>query len=321
MGRSVIAFCATALVAGACIVNVAFGKSPEVTRSDSVHVQGTALCPNMVVAANGDLIVTFTNKGDVLPPTETIFVRSMDGGKTWSDEYLRYAPDGSNKDDGVSVGGMLTMDDGAILAYRLTIVTPDGELGSAPRKTKVEILRSRDNGATFDVVGILKERQDTLVAPYGPMIKLADGQILMGGFIENVGNGYWLSKDNGDTWGEFNNIWKDPPEGAKRNLWFNETAYIVLPGGKILSVARNDTDKIFYTVESEDNGATWINQRATNIGGGSPALHVMANGTVPVICRSARWQCLCGLVYGEHRDGRKPVAVFHRWQCHQQFEG
>lgn len=55
--------------------------------------KGQPNAPDMVVADNGDIIVVFSNHGDVQPGNESLFIRSTDGGKTWSDVYLKIGPD------------------------------------------------------------------------------------------------------------------------------------------------------------------------------------------------------------------------------------
>lgn len=299
----------------------------EVLRTDNIYADQTALIPDAVVAANGDIIVTFTNHGDVQPGTQTLFVRSADGGSTWSDVYLTYDVP-NTAENGVMVCGLFRRDDDSLLAYRVEIHMPGGELHKH-QTAKIEILRSTDHGHTFEPIGRLAFPEAHLAAPYGPMIRLADGSIIMPGFIQNVGNGYWQSRDEGKTWGPFRRVWNDPPRGTDRHLWFNETAYEVLEDGTIFAVARNDFNELFYSIESKDNGRTWSEPRAMNIVGGSPALHLTADGRLLLAYRDGsrlglaisessddgeNWRYLCRLPTPE---GVPPLAN-PRWQRPEQ---
>jgi len=299
MRRSNVTFI-TALALAACITGSVLAGAPKVLRSDNVYAKGTAECPIAVVAANGDLIVTFANHGDVMPGCEAPFIRSSDGGKTWSDVYLKFSP-ADPKEHGVAVFGLLRRKDNAILALKIEVKCPGGQVG-AHLTTALDILLSKDNGTTFEPIGKLKFPEGKLAAPYGPMVQLADGSIIMPGFIEHVGNGYWQSTDDGKTWSDFRTVWKDPPEGVKAPLWFNETAYEVLKDGSILAMARNDANDLFYTIESKDHGKTWTEPRVTNVVGGSPALLRMADGSVILAHRDAG---RAGLTISRTTDGGK----------------
>ncbi len=280
--------------------NAVNASEPRVTRSDNVYAKGTAEGPDAVVAANGDLIVTFMNHGDVMPGCEALFIRSSDGGKTWSDVHLKYAAS-DPREHGVGVGGLLRRKDDALLAARIEVYMPGGQV-QLHQTTKIDILLSKDHGKSFEPFSTLKFPQGKLAGPYGPMVQLADGSIILPGYIENVGNGYWQTQDDGQTWSDFRVVWKDPPEGVKEKLWFNETSYEVLKDGSILALARNDVNDVFFTIESKDHGKTWSDPRPTNIIGGSPALHRMADGSVILAHRDAGRP---GLSISRSTDGGK----------------
>lgn len=282
------------------LIGTAIASDPKVLRSDNVYAKGTAECPVAVVAANGDLIVTFANHGDVMPGCEAPFIRSSDGGKSWSDVYLKFSSE-DPKEHGVAVFGLLRRKDSGILAVRIEVQCPGGQV-AAHRTTKLDILLSKDNGTTFEQISKLSFKEGTMTAPYGPMVQLADDSIIMPGFIEHVGNGYWQTTDGGKTWSEFRPVWKDPPEGVKQNLWFNETAYEVLNDGSIIAMARNDVNDLLYFIESKDHGKTWTEPRATKIVGGSPALLRLADGSVILAHRDAGRP---GLTISRSMDGGK----------------
>jgi mannose-6-phosphate isomerase-like protein (cupin superfamily) len=257
----------------------------KVIRADNIYAKGTAECPDAVVTANGDIIVVFANHGDVQPGAESLFIRSSDGGKTWSDVYLKIGADDPSE-TGTAVYDLFKLDNGHLLAARTDIYMPGGQL-SKHQTTRLNILQSTDNGKTFNKISSVKFPKGELAAPYGPMVKLADGSIIMPGFIQNVGNGYWQTRDSGKTWSDFRVVWQDPPEGVKQHLWFNETAYEVLKDGSIVAIARNDVNDLFYRIESKDNGRTWSKPLPLAILGGSPALQLMADGSLIIAIRDA----------------------------------
>ncbi|MCC6423218.1 MAG: exo-alpha-sialidase [Phycisphaerales bacterium] len=257
----------------------------KVLRADNVYAKGTAECPDAVVAANGDIIVVFANHGDVQPGAESLFIRSSDGGKTWSDVYLKIGADDPSE-TGTAVYDFLLLDNGNILAARTDIYMPGGDLHKH-QTSRLDILQSTDNGKTFNKLSSVRYPKGELAAPYGPMVKLADGSIIMPGFIQNVGNGYWQSRDQGKSWSDFRVVWQDPPEGVKQHLWFNETAYEVMADGMIVAVARNDVNDVFYRIESKDNGRTWSKPQPLAILGGSPAMQLMADGSLIIAIRDA----------------------------------
>lgn len=298
-------------------------RVPVIKRTDLITGSVTpTLQPDVVLAANGDLIASGEMKGDVLPGDKVTFVRSSDGGRTWSEPYLvMEAPDPATQ--GVSITGMYRRDDGVILLCRL-IAEMHGGLETR-EVVALEVMASEDHGRTFEHLADVPIHPAGLNAPYLQLVAFPDGSLIMPGFVEKLGNGYWRSTDGGRSWSPFQVIWQDPPEGAKQRLNFNETAYVVLDEQRILAVARNDVDKVFYTIRSDDQGQTWSKPRALNLVGGSPALYRMDNGMLLLAYRGAGRPGL-GLAVseddGEHwryaYDLPKPEGVtpFHaaHWQ-------
>lgn len=273
------------VVASMCMPLLAQNHVPVIKRTDRVTGETySALQPDAVIAANGDLIACGEMKGDILPGDKVNFVRSTDGGKTWSEPYFTLEAE-NPETQGVSVTGMYCRDDGVILICRLVAEM----LGGLHTRTTAsfDIYASYDNGQSFEFYSKVPMHPGGLNAPYLQLVKLPDGSLIMPGFVEKVGNGYWQSNDEGKTWSEFRVVWQDPVEGAKKRLHFNETAYQVLDGNRVLAVARNDVDKVFYTIQSDDSGQTWSQPRALNLVGGSPAMHRLPDGMLLLAFRDA----------------------------------
>lgn len=268
-----------------CVAVQAYAE-PRVVRVDLIQNDEVALCPDIVVAANGDLIATFETKGDALPGSRGQFMRSKDGGKNWSEVYLTRKA-GDETSQGLLVSGMLRRSsDDAILMCETVINSPGGKL-SGRTTASLDVMISRDHGMSFSFLAHVPCPPDVLAAPYGPMIELPNGELLLPGFAENIGNGYWISKDGGERWLPFRVVWQDPIKDAKQKLWFNETSYVVCEDGSLVSIARNDQNKIFFMIKSENMGKSWSQPRALPLVGGSPALHRMPNGDLLFACRDA----------------------------------
>lgn len=273
--------CGLMLLSGECYA----GSTPVVMRTDLISGYDVpVLQVDAVVAANGDIIVSGEEVGDVLPGDKVSFFRSSDGGATWAGPYLTLNAEDETH-HGVAVTGMYRRGDGVILMCQGTYASPTG---LEDRKVvALDIFASRDNGLTFTKLSGVPIHPAGLNAPYLNMVALPDGRLIMPGFVENLGCGFWQSVDGGESWQAFSVVWRDPPQGAKDPLWFNETSYVVTDSGSIVAVARNDVNKVFYTIRSEDGGASWTEPRALNLIGGSPALHKMPNGMLLLAYRDA----------------------------------
>jgi mannose-6-phosphate isomerase-like protein (cupin superfamily) len=269
------------MLPGKCLAEYA----PVVLRSDLISGHETpVLQVDTVVAANGDIIVSGEEMGDTIPGDRVSFFRSGDGGSTWTGPYLTLEADNPTC-HGVSVTSMNRRDDGVILMCRGTYASPTG---LENRKVlSQDVLASRDNGLTFTFLSSVPIHPAGLNAPYLNMVLFPGGDLIMPGFVENLGCGYWRSDDGGASWHDFRVVWQDPPNGASDPLWFNETSYVVTDNGPIVAVARNDVNKVFYTIRSDDGGSSWTEPRALNLVGGSPALHKMPDSRLLLAYRDA----------------------------------
>ncbi|MGH9662053.1 MAG: sialidase family protein, partial [Bryobacteraceae bacterium] len=177
------------------------------------------------------------------------FVASRDGGATWS--APRTIADGPEDDRNPAFGrlsdGDLLVGYAILSGYETNRRDFDG----------VYLTRSRDNGRTWS----RPQRSAAIhafyagkgaVSPYGKIVQLADGAVLMAVYFQfggERGNESWLfrSADGGRTWGD--------PSLLGRH--FNETALAAFPGGRLVAAMRSQKGGHLAVIRSRDGGRTW----------------------------------------------------------------
>ncbi|MGH9660485.1 MAG: sialidase family protein, partial [Bryobacteraceae bacterium] len=90
------------------------------------------------------------------------------------------------------------------------------------------------------------------VSPYGKIVQLAGGAVLMAVYFQfggERGNESWLfrSTDGGRTWGD--------PSLLGRH--FNETALAAFSGGRLVAAMRSEKGGHLAVIRSRDGGRTW----------------------------------------------------------------
>lgn len=117
------------------------------------------------------------------------------------------------------------------------------------------------------------------VSPYGKIVQLAGGTVLMAVYFEFFdarGNESYLfrSKDGGKTWGE-------PVLLGKH---FNETGIVALRDGRILAAMRSEKGESLSIIESADQGRTWSSPQQITKDNEHPAdLIQLADGRVLMV--------------------------------------
>jgi len=175
------------------------------------------------------------------------FVRSPDGGKTWSSPQtiVYMPPDTRNPAFGQAPDGKL------ILAFAVTGPYPKGKW-QPPISTRysVWLTLSEDNGQTWLPPRSLKVSPLAYGSPYGKIVSLPDGTLLLPVYQwdeeQRYGSYILRSRDGGWNWDEPTLI----AEGH------NEAALTVLPDGTLLAVVRRN-DNSLSECYSEDGGRTW----------------------------------------------------------------
>ena len=234
--------------------------------------------PRLDVLPNDELLSVFKmGAGHVGKHGYAGLSRSSDGGMTWTKPVKIF--DLPNADDGVDAHGVLR--DGTIL-YGAVSYGWEGERYSYKNwYANSYIIRSQDQGHTWSEPAKINIAPFTWAYPFGRIIELADGQLLMtmyGGYLplslrgpaandkddvtremrklgdqkpeQQRGDFAFIikSKDGGKTWGDLHVIARG----------FNETCPVLLPNQRIL-VAMRSTEGGAYTATSysDDGGNTW----------------------------------------------------------------
>lgn len=225
---------------------------------------------------------------------------SKDQGRSWSKPWT--VVDGPEDDRNPALG---QLSDGTILLAYAVLSGYDAsglKLEGQREDWKfdgVYLMRSKDKGKTWTK----PERSEAIhsfyadrgaVSPYGKIIQLADGTVIMAVYFEfyDRGNESYIfrSKDGGKTWG-------DPSLLGKH---YNETAVVDLGGGRLLAAMRSEKSGHIAVTRSADGGYKWSESVQVTQDGEHPAdLVRLENGWVL-------------LTYGERNPPRGARAVVSR---------
>jgi hypothetical protein len=243
-----IALCLLPVAAHAQGFSILVGQHVPAERVNVVS--GGGYFPVLVQLDNKDLVAAVRG-GDMHIGVKgrLDWVRSTDGGRTWSARMLVDSP----MDDRNPAVGQLR--DGSVLVTYIVDQSygPDGKRLKTLTRDGLYTLRSFDRGNTWQPPIKSPISPDLGASPYGKIVQLADGTALVNVYYEH-GPGHQLetsliyrSKDSGQTWGDPTVIADD----------FNETGLLVLPNGRILAVLRSQHGAFLATSFSGDLGRTW----------------------------------------------------------------
>jgi Neuraminidase (sialidase) len=229
--------------------------------SERVTVAQAAYFPKMAILKNGDILASFkTGAAHVGKTGRAAIARSTDGGRTWSAPVTIF--DIPDADDGIDLLSQLR--DGTVLAAAVSY-TWEGEWIGDKRGFRADtyVLLSKDNGVTWSRPAKADTRPYDWAYPFGRIVELPDGTLLMpgyGGYFpfgtdagkppEKQGETSFVvrSRDGGRTWGE-------PSPIAQR---CNELTVIRRASGKLLAALRSSEKGAFTAFStSPDDGRTW----------------------------------------------------------------
>jgi Neuraminidase (sialidase) len=265
-------------------------------------VEGGGYFPVAIRLVGGEILAVLRGGGAHIGKAGRLdLVSSSDQGRTWSKPWT--VADGPEDDRNPALGQLA---DGTILLAFAALSGYDASgLKLAGGRQDwvfdgVYIMRSKDQGRTWT----RPERSPAIhsfyagrgaVSPYGKIIPLKDGTVIMPVYFEfydSRGNESYIfrSKDGGRTWGE-------PTLLAKG---YNETAVVDLGAGRLLAAMRSGKGGHLAVTRSGDAGHTWSEPVRVTEDGEHPAdLIRLKNG--PIL-----------MTYGERNPPRGARAVLSR---------
>ncbi len=255
----------------------------SVTRKMVVYDGAPSVQPGIVRAKNGDLVVSFMSRNNLYT------VRSKTNSADW--DAPRLVASGA-----FSEVGMTTLRDGVILLpFTQEFVK---EPCCQVRRYTTFVYSSKDNGMTWEGDEPINVPMREPI-PYGKLIELPGGKLLMPvwGSLrlgERWQVGTFESADHGKTWGHYTRIAFDSKAGCRPDNGFNETSLAQIPDGALVALLRQqrvgsgggpcdtytEPAENFYRSVSRDRGNTWSEPERLSLIGTSPALHLLADGTL-----------------------------------------
>ena len=240
--------CLLPVAAHAQVYSIVVGRRVPAERVNVVSSGG--YFPVLIQLDNKDLVAAVRG-GDMHIGVKgrLDWVRSTDGGKTWTAKTLADSP----MDDRNPAVGQLR--DGTVLVTYIVDQSygPDGKRLKTLTRDGLYTVRSFDRGQSWQAPIKSLISPELGASPYGKIVQLADGTILLavyyerGAEREHESSLIYRSKDGGQTWG-------DPTMIADN---YNETGLLVLPDGRILAVMRSHFGAFLATSFSSDAGRTW----------------------------------------------------------------
>ncbi|HZT33466.1 MAG TPA: sialidase family protein [Bryobacteraceae bacterium] len=236
------------LPAAAQEASIWIGRQVAVERVDVVR--GGGYFPVLIRLDNGELGAAVRGGDTHIGAQGRLdWVRSTDGGRTWSRGLLADAP----MDDRNPAVGQLR--DGTVLVTYIIDRSygPGGERLKQLTRDGLYTVRSHDRGRTWEAPAksLIDPRHGA--SPFGKMVQLPGGTVLLnvyyerGPGLEHETSYLYRSRDGGLTWGDPTLIADD----------FNETALALLPDGRLLAVARSHHGGYLAATYSGDQGRTW----------------------------------------------------------------
>ena len=262
------------------------GESPKATVifhsviNDTIPDAGAA--NSLAKCPNGDLIATFSDKGDIDVGCASYLVRSKDEGRTWSAPERMFLP----AKDTEAVSAILNnLPDGRVLVTveRLFYKTNQGRAQTksfshfSNRTSRLELLVSTDPAARFfEPCGILPSPADALSTVTGNLLQLDNGDLLLPGYVLHPGgryqigkdgSGFWRSRDQGKSWEAFQIAVRDEPPEGEKPFYFNEICLFQKQDGTVVALSRHDSRPVrcLYRAESKDHGKTWSKAMPTTL--------------------------------------------------------
>jgi hypothetical protein len=252
----------------------------------SVAASGQGYFPVALRLADGRIAVVMRGGAPHLGIKGRLdMVFSADEGKTWSTPSLVVDTpiDDRNPAFGQAKDGTLV-----VSFFRTSRYDAAGKYNDHLDKPVDAMVTRSADGKSWSTPELIDVSDIGWGSPYGRMLTLADGTMLMdvyGGPIRKAGekvndresHSYlFRSGDNGKTWTRFSDI------GGKG---FNETGVVQLASGEFLAAMRSDPAAEVWLASSKDGGKTWTAPRKFTPPAVHPAdLMILPDGRVIMVC-------------------------------------
>ena len=245
--------------------------------AERVVVARSGYFPKMVIRQNGELLCTFkTGSPHASKTGRASLARSTDGGRTWSKPVT--VLDFPNADDSLDAVGELP--DGTLIFAAVSYTWKGEKLtndADSEFRADTYVLFSKDDGHKWSQPAKVNIKPFTWAYPYGRIVRLADGTLLLscfGGYVpkgpedsraglaEMIKKGQHAlkpesergdfsflvrSRDGGKTWG-------DPSVIAR---YHNEVTLLPLKNGGLMAAIRSDEGAHLSVTFSTDKGHSW----------------------------------------------------------------
>jgi sialidase-1 len=232
---------------------------PAADYPHQVLTQGLGYFPVAISLKNGDVLAVIRGgAAHVGVKGRLDLIRSRDKGKTWSAPWT--AIDEKFDDRNPAMGQL--KDGTIVLAYAIASGYDETGLRFAAKREDrifdgVYLIFSKDNGRTWSkpvrdpaIYDFYKGKG--AISPYGKIVQLPDGTVLMAVYFEFFDDRHnqsylFRSTDGGKTWGS-------PVLMGEHS---NETGIVRLRDGRLLAALRSEKGGHLSITESADAGRTW----------------------------------------------------------------
>lgn len=234
---------------------IQLGDAPRVT-----VVSGSGYFPVLIRLRNGELMAVLRGGAPHIGVKGRLdIVTSRDDAKTWSAPRTVIDSPGDDRNPafGQVKNGDIILGYAILKGYDATGLKFIGPKRSDRNAEGVYVVRSSDGGKTWtnpeiDGATHALQKDGGTLSPFGKIIQLADGTILMSVYYEfwdDRGHQDYVfrSHDGGKTWAE-------PTLVGEHS---NETALLELPDGRLLAALRSEKGAHLSIASSKDKGHTW----------------------------------------------------------------
>ena len=179
---------------------------------------------------------------------------SEDAGDSWLDPVLVVQSEWDDRNPAIGVAPSGTI---VVGYHRNKNYNEKGEYVHDLHGTETWLTRSRDGGRNWQEPYPLNIEELNGLSPYGQMLTLDDGSLLMplygnpGTGVEDEAAFSYLvrSTDEGLTWSHWSLVAED----------MNESAFLLLPGGRIMAAMRGETKGTIHTAFADMRELKWTN--------------------------------------------------------------